>query len=213
MGNEKIAKELLALAKELTGASTFSDGYVDYPNDSKYARLMSKYLAPPHPDYPRDPWYAIRDWAKKVRPSMEDMEALLIANDMGYTNEILRHRMDTVKDVELIARRMKIGSAKVAGANGPVMSAIQAEWNTLHDIESLLEDAAQRYDVAASYSGEAGERDARQLMNEILKAKKELEHISTKTFGKIADLEVKFERKHGEVEDYITRTRNKIFSV
>lgn len=94
---------------------------------------------------------------------------------------------------------------------GPVRGAIWKDWNVLHDIENGLDEAMSRYDIAASY-GESGSREAKELIRKLSKAKKELERLSMKTFSDLSNAERSFEKKFGDVDDYIEAARNKMFS-
>lgn len=96
-------------------------------------------------------------------------------------------------------------------AKGPVQAVLNKYWNVLHDIEYGLQEAAHEYDVAASYKGKAGEREAKATRDMINQVVKSLDQLSSKDFSKLFDMEKRFMQKFGTPEEYSDRTRREIF--
>lgn len=95
---------------------------------------------------------------------------------------------------------------------GPVADVLEPMWNKLHDMEYDLEQASQEYDVAASYAGKPGERDAKQIMAAIKDTLRQLEALTSKKFGELVRLEQAFVKEHGRPDDYAERMSREMFS-
>lgn len=90
---------------------------------------------------------------------------------------------------------------------------IDRVWNQLHLIEAALQDAAHEYDVAASYSGKKGERQAKAVLKAIDDVREKIEDLvgSDKAFDKMWQVELKFNKEFGTPEAYSAATRAEIY--
>ena len=116
---------------------------------------------------------------------------------------------------ELLKRYTRLASMAPRSAalrDGPIGRVLDGTWNVLHDIENGLEKAAQEYDVAASYSGGPGARDAKIIRDMAMRVKDQLEKVSMRELGKLYDLEDKFVKKFGEPDDYASAQSRDMFS-
>lgn len=94
--------------------------------------------------------------------------------------------------------------------DGPVGEVLDKNWNTIHDIEDQLSDAAHSYDVASSYHGKVGEQEAKSVLNEINNVVKKLNELS-KEFEKLAREESIFIKKYGHPDVYSENIRKEIY--
>lgn len=104
----------------------------------------------------------------------------------------------------------KLDVLKEALLDGPAGRALSNNWNRIHDLENELESALHEYDVAASYTGKPGERDAKKVMASIQTALRALGALHS-VFDNVHKAESAFIRKHGSPEDYADKTRSKMF--
>jgi hypothetical protein len=95
--------------------------------------------------------------------------------------------------------------------DGPAGRALWEGWNSMHDIENALESAMHEYDVASSYRGYPGERDAKAMVDRIKSLHRELEDLTMKKFQALVDAEERFIRKHGRPDDYADNVRRQIY--
>lgn len=95
--------------------------------------------------------------------------------------------------------------------DGPAGRVLDKYWNTLHDLEDGLERAAREYDVATSYSGGPGHRDAKVIRDMALRIKAQLEKVSMRELGKLAYLESAFVKKYGEPSQYASDQSAQMF--
>jgi hypothetical protein len=107
------------------------------------------------------------------------------------------------------------GLSKSARARGPIyVDVLEDRWNDLHDFERALDGAAQEYDVAASYSGGKGRKDAQKMLKMINDLKEALEAISSGSDGllsKILEAEMEFVKKHGTPYEYAEAQREAMY--
>jgi hypothetical protein len=89
----------------------------DYPNDSKYAKVMARYLSTPLSGERSavNEWNLFRDWAKKRRPSDRQFETLLKAFDSGVAHMVLKHPPRNLKEIDRIFNSPG-GGGKVAAS-------------------------------------------------------------------------------------------------
>jgi len=101
----------------------------------------------------------------------------------------------------------------VVALMGPetVNEALDPIWNKLHDAETALRQVGDRYDIAASYSGGPGERDAKEMVVLIGKLLKHINALTTKAFDRVAGAERKFIKQFGTPDDYADKQRREIF--
>lgn len=97
--------------------------------------------------------------------------------------------------------------SKHATVTGPLREQLSKHWNTLHDIEDGLSDAAMAYDSAASYPGE-GDDEARKIVQEIRRVQNIINRLAKVEFDKLSDLEESFLKKHGSPEEYQRRMQD-----
>lgn len=108
--------------------------------------------------------------------------------------------------------KLKVASTKSAALqDGPLGRVLDNYWNTLHDMEQDLENVASKYDMAGSYGGGPGQREAKYLMDAINRVKADLEKISMRQLGKLAKLESDFIKKFGDPDDYVEGQRDSLF--
>ena len=88
----------------------------EYPEDSKYARLMAQYMMTPNYDKDsKKEWELYRDFAIKKRMSDKDMTAFMVAKDSSQHNMILGRPPRTERDmVELYSRQFRMASSRIA---------------------------------------------------------------------------------------------------
>lgn len=93
---------------------------------------------------------------------------------------------------------------RTAGPQGPIDAVLDKYWNRVHDLEADLMDALREYDIAASYSGGPGERDAQEILSFGKDVVRALLKISDGggAFDKLYKLESRFLRSHGSPRDY-----------
>ena len=106
------------------------------------------------------------------------------------------------------------GLSKSARASGPIEDALEDKWNSLHDFEYALDRAAREYDVAASYSGGKGRKDAQKMLKMINDLTEALEAISSGDDGllnRLWEAEMEFVEKHGTPYEYAEAQRDRIF--
>ena len=94
--------------------------------------------------------------------------------------------------------------------DGPAGRVLDRHWNKIHDIQDALESVAHEYDVASSYKGKPGERDALKVMQAFKETLRNLEAVS-KSFDKLYKAEEAFVKKHGEPDDYADKVRSEIY--
>jgi len=94
---------------------------------------------------------------------------------------------------------------------GPVGRVLDKVWNDIHDIEDALMGTVRPYDNAASYLDRPARRDAEAMIRMIKGAVKELERVSMKTFGQLADAERKFVKEFGDPDEYADQMSREIF--
>lgn len=93
---------------------------------------------------------------------------------------------------------------------GPVDQIVGKYWDLLHDLERDLEKAHQEYDMAMSYRGGPGERQARLVFEKIDNAKRAVATLTSELFHDMFDSEFEFVQKHGKPSDYVVERRNKM---
>ena len=86
-------------------------------------------------------------------------------------------------------------------------------WNELHDLEAHLDSAAHEYDVAGSYRGGPGERDAKKVMQAIKDTQKQIDQLTRSggAFDKLFKVEQDFAKKYGGPEAYAEAQRDKMY--
>jgi len=94
---------------------------------------------------------------------------------------------------------------------GPAEGAIAPIWNRLHDFSYDLEKAWDEYDMAASYQGGPGERDAQNMMRMLMQLKKAIDALADKEFSNVVRAERRFIKKHGMPDDYADQQSAEIF--
>lgn len=99
-------KATVVAARFLEAARTFKVYRDEYPEDSIYARVMAQVLPPPDDGFSRKEWELWRDWAKRKRLTVPQMEELLIAHEGGHTNVIVRGRPSSFRDLDKVWERM-----------------------------------------------------------------------------------------------------------
>jgi len=129
--------------------------------------------------------------------------AEVVKGEVENMEEVVRNR-------GLMASRVAI---KFAAARGPVWDALEKDWNILHDIENRLDYAAHEYDVASSYRGKPGEKDAKAMLKEINDTIKAIRELSDKQFSKLVNMEMFFVKKFGLPDDYAAKVRAEIFPI
>lgn len=99
--------------------------------------------------------------------------------------------------------------------DGPAGKVLEEYWNTIHDIEFELEKVNKEYDIAASYRGGPGERDANLVMDAIHKCLTALEKVSSGnspgSFEAVMKAEDRFIKAHGDPESYADGQRREMF--
>jgi hypothetical protein len=116
----------------------------------------------------------------------------------------------TKRDREIVAGELVKVARDLTAAKGPFLEGIDKYWNELHDLERNLEQASYEYDVAASYRGKEGMRDAEAMKAHIKQARQHLQKL-TDSFSTITNHELKFIKKHGTPEQYVERKREEMF--
>lgn len=153
-GGEDMSDDMAdRVAARFTAGRTFEVYGDEYPLDSKYAKVMAQYFAPPEKKYPDSvrEWEAVRDWAVKARAKEKDVKALLNAVDMGAAGHVLGGRIRGVSDVRKIADRLRLSFNLVSA----------------DDMEEYCPDCARQIragEVAMTWDG------LRELLNEHGKA-------------------------------------------
>ncbi len=94
---------------------------------------------------------------------------------------------------------------------GPVARVLDKYWNMLHDFEGELKSASRVYDVAASYGGGPGEKDAKKVMKGIQDLAKMVDRLASRELEKAWKLEQDFGKRHGDALDYIEQQRDEMF--
>ena len=128
-------------------------------------------------------------------------------------------RTDIAKELIAAAREISgMESSRKASRKGPISEVLwrrarDSNWNAINNLEDELRDAAHEYDVAASYSGYPGERDAKDVMDSINRVRKMLKILASRELSKIVDKEQAFIKKYGTPEEYADRTRREIFPI
>jgi len=105
----ELISDKIVMADRIAGGTIRGLFNEEYPNDSKYAKLMSQYFGTPiNSKYESKLWDMWRDWAKKRRLSLKDMKAMLTAYDSGVVNKVLGGNPRGPKDLNEIASRLRI---------------------------------------------------------------------------------------------------------
>lgn len=99
--------------------------------------------------------------------------------------------------------------------DGPAGKVLEEYWNTLHDLEHDLEAVIKEYDVAASYRGGPGTRDANLVMDAINKCLTALGKVSSGnspgSFESVMKAEDRFIKAHGDPGDYADQQSREMF--
>lgn len=95
---------------------TFEMHRQTYPMDSKYAKLMAEYAIISPMDswgWGKDGvWEVWRDWLVKNRVSIKDAKAILEAQDRGMVHQAIGHEIKSKRDLDEVARRLKIAERR-----------------------------------------------------------------------------------------------------
>lgn len=112
-----------------------------------------------------------------------------------------------------MAYRYNRSAAALSFSSLPAGKHVDKIWNTLHDLEYALKTAGHEYDVAASYRGKPGEKEAKKVLAAIDATLKAIQDLADSggTFDKLVDAELKFVKKYGTPEDYADRIRTEIY--
>ena len=95
-----------------------------YPKDSKYAKTMATYMAPPQGEYASEltvsQWNQARDWAKSRSLTLDEMEAVLRGTDYigtprslgGWDDLAQRLNIDTTRKPKKTPKKRRAPKAK-----------------------------------------------------------------------------------------------------
>lgn len=102
---------------------------------------------------------------------------------------------------------------RTAAAQSAVKRVLDKYWNRLHDLENALASAAHEYDVAASFRGGPGERDAKKVMDEIKAVIRRLESVSMSGGGldNLLKADTAFTRKYSTPDEYADKQRDEMY--
>ena len=97
--------------------------------------------------------------------------------------------------------------------NLPASKVINKVWNDLHDLEDSLQEAGHDYDVATSFGGKPGEKDAKRVLDSINAIRKTLRDLAGTdgSFDRLTKMEQDFAKKHGSPEDYVDEMRREVY--
>jgi len=113
---------------------------------------------------------------------------------------------------EKVAKELlKMAKNLVAFSEENVNEVIKPIWNDLHDLEYQLEAIAHKYDVAASYVGKPGEKEAKKVLKQINEVVKIIKTVTMKEFGELSKMDSVFVKKFGNPDDYSEKMRKEIF--
>jgi hypothetical protein len=107
-------------------------------------------------------------------------------------------------------RRRPLKQAAIVN-EGPAIRAMDKLWDKLDDLGRELQDVAHQYDVAASYRGKPGERQAKRVLGALDAARRTLDTLVSDQFGDVLEAEQSFVRDNGQPDEYADRVRREIY--
>jgi len=103
-------------------------------------------------------------------------------------------------------------STRVASSGSAVGRVLDRYWNTLHDFEAELREAAHDYDVVASYVGSDGSDAAAAVRDKAVSVAEALSSLASgRLLSHLGRADMDFVRRHGDPDDYADEQSRKMF--